>query len=134
MPPRRHTRLPSIPVDSAPHGRDATSRRVYERGRMYEGPGAGSLSRRWDYASERSAAKSRVWDGWRQQGLGRPKWVAKESAETEYWLLLLNEFLPFYFKSTRWFLPYRPKAPNITANTPAPATNQTELCETIKEW
>ena len=42
---------------------------------MYEGLGAGSLSRRWDYASERSAAKSRVWDGWRQQGLGSPKWV-----------------------------------------------------------
>ena len=53
----------SIPVDScrfglrgARRGRDATSRRVYERGRMYEGLGAGSLSRRWDYASERSAA------------------------------------------------------------------------------
>ena len=59
----------------ARHGRDATSRRVYERGRMYEGLGAGSLSRRWDYASERSAAKSHVWDGWRQQGLGRPKWA-----------------------------------------------------------
>ena len=101
---------------------------------MYEGLGAGSLSRRWDYALERSAAKSRVRDGWRQQGLGRPKWVAKESAETEYWLLLLNERLPFYFKSTRWFRPYSQKAPNITANTPAPATNQTELCETIKEW
>ena len=101
---------------------------------MYEGLATGSLSRRWDYASERSAAKSRMRDGWRQQGLGRPKWVAKESAETEYWLLLLNELLPFYFKSTRWFLPYRPKAPNITANTPAPASSQTELCETIKEW
>ena len=82
MAPRRHTRLPSIPVDScrfgftwAWHARDATSRRAYERGRMYEGLGAGSLSRRWDYASERSAAKSRVRDGWRQQGLGRPKWA-----------------------------------------------------------
>ena len=41
MPPRRHTRLLSIPVDSAPRGPDATSRRVYERGRMYEGLGAG---------------------------------------------------------------------------------------------
>ena len=61
--PHRHTRLLSIPVDScrfglrgARRGPDATSRRVYERGRMYEGLGAGSLSRRWDYASERSAA------------------------------------------------------------------------------
>ena len=51
-------RFPSIPVDSAPHGRDATSRRVYERGRMYEGLATGSLSRTWDYALERSAAKS----------------------------------------------------------------------------
>ena len=63
MPPRRHTRLLSIPVDScrfglrgARHGRDATSRRVYERGRMYEGLGTGSQSHKWDYASERSAA------------------------------------------------------------------------------
>lgn len=53
----------STPVDScrfgfawAWHARDATSRRVYERGRMYEGLATGSLSRRWDYASERSAA------------------------------------------------------------------------------
>ena len=63
------------PVDSAPHGRDATSRRVYERGCMYEGLGTGSQPRTWDYASERSAAKSHVRDGWRQQGLGRPKWA-----------------------------------------------------------
>ena len=32
-------------------------------------------SRTWDYASERSAAKSHVRDGWRRQGLGRPKWA-----------------------------------------------------------
>ena len=67
MPLRRHTRLPSIPVDScrfdlrgARRGPDATSRRVYERGRMYEGLGTGSQSRRWDYASERSAVKSHI--------------------------------------------------------------------------
>ena len=38
------------------------------------GPRCGA-SRTWDYASERSAAKSHVRDGWRQQGLGRPKWA-----------------------------------------------------------
>ena len=66
-PPRRHTRLLSIPVDScrfglrgARRGPDATSRRVYERGRMYEGLATGSLSRRWDYTSERSAVKSHI--------------------------------------------------------------------------
>ena len=51
----------STPVDSRRfglRGADATSRRVYERGRMYEGLATGSLSRRWDYASERSAVKS----------------------------------------------------------------------------
>ena len=52
------TRFLSTPVDSACTGRDATSRRVYERGHMREGLRAGLLSCRWDYASERSAAKS----------------------------------------------------------------------------
>ena len=53
----------STPVDSCRfglRGPDATSLRVYERGRMYEGLATGSLSRRWDYASERSEAKSHV--------------------------------------------------------------------------
>ena len=32
-------RFPSTPVDSVPQHPDATSRRVYERGRVCEGPG-----------------------------------------------------------------------------------------------
>ena len=65
-------RFPSIPVDSACAECDATSRRVYKRGHVREGLRAGLLSCRWDYASERSAAKSHhVWDSSRDSLMQR---------------------------------------------------------------